>query len=389
MPSPMRSAAVVARAIDAAFPAWALIGLLGVIVVLTRGSSLIVQREVTTMLMYVVVVVGLYIFMGTSGVLSFGHISFMTIGAYVTAFATMPPEIKGTVYSKLPTFLADTQLGSFQGLLLGAVAAGVFALFIAYPICRLPAISLGLAMFALLLAVNVASQQTTSLLTGGQTSVFGIPQATTVGSALGFASIAIIFGFFFQRARVGLRLIASREDEFAATASGINVALHRGIAFVVSAFVVGFGGGVFVQFLGTLSPDTFFFSTTMLTLAMLVVGGFNSLSGAVAGAVLVSGISTGLRELESGLELGPISIPARPGLTALGLGAMLLLMLVFRPSGVTGSREIPMLSTWAALLPRVRRRLEPAGDIGAQGSGVPAAEPDGSDHRSGAEGGSE
>ena len=330
----------VARTLDAAVPPAALIVLLAVIVFLTRGASLIVRREVTGMLILVVVVVGLYLFIGTSGILSFGHISFMAIAAYATAFATIPSPIKSASYHRLPEALQNFQAPWLVGVLIGSLAATLVAVIISYPISRLPPVSLGLAMFALLLATHTFVQQIVAWMTRGQTSVFAIPQGTTQTWALVSAALVIIVAYLFQRSRFGLRLIASREDEFGAIAGGINVSLHRGVAFVLSAFIVGLGGALFVTFLGTLAPDTFFFTTTLITLAMLVVGGINSLTGAVIGTIVVSFVSTLLRELEDGFGLGPLSIPARPGLTALGLGSILILMLIFRPRGLTGSREL-------------------------------------------------
>ena len=208
-------------------------------------------------------------------------------------------------------------------------------------------------MFALLLATHTFVQQIVAWMTGGQTSVFAIPQRTTQGWALLFASIVIVVAHGFQRSRVGIRLIASREDEFGAIASGINVRLHRGIAFLLSAFMVGLGGALFVTFLGTLAPDTFFFTTTLITLAMLVVGGVGSLTGAVVGTLVVSFFSTVLRELEDGFDVGPWAVPSRPGLTALGLGSILIVMLIFRPGGLTASREVPGPSE---IRRRIRRR---------------------------------
>jgi branched-chain amino acid transport system permease protein len=120
------------------------------------------------------------------------------------------------------------------------------------------------------------------------------------------------------------------------------------------------GGFVYGQFLGTFNPDAFYLNVTFLTIAMLVVGGLRSLAGAVVGTVIVTVVGEILRRLEEGASLGPLSIPSRPGLREGGLALMMLLILVFRPSGLTGGRELP----WpGAVLPRLRarsRRREPA-----------------------------
>lgn len=341
----------VLRGLDAATPVLGPIILIGLVsgATLVFGNSLILQRQAITMLIYVVLVVGLYTFVGNSGVLSFGHVTFMVIGAYVTAFTTIQPSIKHAVFPQLPDFFANLELHPFQGLLVGALAAAVVALLIAIPINRLPGISLGLAMFALLLATNVVARQTTALVSGGQTSVFGIPEGTTMFSAFVFASLTIVAAYLFQRSRAGLSLRAAREDEFAARATGIDITRKRIIAFVISAFLMGLGGGIFVQFLGALSPDTFFFDTTLITLAMLVVGGIESLAGAVVGTVILSAVVAWLQELENGFTFLGVTVPDRAGLTAVGLGVVMLLILLFRPQGLTASKEIPPVSRWRSV----------------------------------------
>ena len=344
------------RLLDAWTPIVVLAALVGAVGGATHlWGSVNLQRQAVTMLIYVVIVVGLYVFVGNSGVLSFGHVTFVAIGAYVTALVTIPPEIKHAVYSKLPAFFSDLHLSPLLGLLVGGAAAGIFGLLIGVPMNKLPAVTLGLAMFALLIATNVVEAQGTALVTGGQTSVFGIPGSTAMLSAFVFASLTIVVAFVYQRSRVGLLLRAAREDEFAARASGINIVRSRLGAFVLSAFLMGIGGGLYVQFLGTLDPTTFFFDTTLITLAMLVVGGIGSLTGAVIGTVTLSVVLAWLQELENGFHLFGAFVPARPGLTAVGLGVAMLLILVWRPDGLSRSREIPPVSMWMTSLRHQRR----------------------------------
>jgi branched-chain amino acid transport system permease protein len=329
----------------------ALIVLLGVIVLLVQqlgGTAL--ERQTIGMLIYVVAVVGLYTFVGNSGVLSFGHVTFMIVGAYVTALLTMTPGLKMTIFPFLPAWIAHIELSLLPGVLMGAFAAAALATVISVPITRLPAISAGLAMFALLLAANAAARGFIALISGGQNSFFGVPQDTSMASAFGFAALSIVLASAFQRSRVGLRLKASREDEFAAHASGINITANRVVAFILSGALMGVSGGLFVEFLGALAPDTLFLNTTLITIAMLVVGGMYSLSGAVAGTVVLSMLAEVLRQVESATS--------RPGLSSMGFAVTMLLILVFRPSGITDSRELSNPLHWR--LPFRKRRTEPA-----------------------------
>jgi branched-chain amino acid transport system permease protein len=141
---------------------------------------------------------------------------------------------------------------------------------------------------------------------------------------------------------MGLRLRSSREDEVAARSLGIGVIRERTVAFVLSGFIVGIGGALFVQVIGTATPDQFYLSITFLVIAMLVVGGVNSLAGAVVGAIALSVALETLRRIEEGANLGFVHLPGRPGLSAVGLALTLLIILAVRPEGLTRGRELPV-----------------------------------------------
>ncbi|MBN9622517.1 MAG: branched-chain amino acid ABC transporter permease, partial [Actinobacteria bacterium] len=121
---------------------------------------------------------------------------------------------------------------------------------------------------------------------------------------------------------------------------GVNVTRERSVALVLSAFFVGVGGSLYAHLLGAISPSAFYLELTFSTLAMLVVGGMTSLSGAVIGTVAIFALKEVLRHVERGLTLGPVHIPARPGLQLVGVGVVTLLILALRPSGITRGREI-------------------------------------------------
>ena len=160
--------------------------------------------------------------------------------------------------------------------------------------------------------------------------------------ALVGALATIAAAYIFKETKTGLRVRASREDEIAARAIGVNLARDRGIAFVLSAFFVGLGGFLYAQFLGVFNPEAFYLNITFIVIAMLVVGGTKSVAGAVVGPVAVSVLTYGLRQVERGADLGVVRVPARPGLQEVGLALAMLLILWFRPRGITGGNEI----TW-------------------------------------------
>lgn len=297
------------------------------------------DRVVVGMLINLILVVGLYVFMGISGVFSFGQMAFMAIGAYVTALLTIPVDLKPLLLPELPSFLSEAHLPTVPATLVGGAVAALAATVLSFPLMRLSGLMAGLATFAVLIIVNVVAKNWKEV-TNGTTGMTAVPTTTTVTSALFWSLPMLAAAFLFQQLRVGLRLRASREDEVAATASGIPVIRDRRIAFVLSAFIVGLGGGLFASFLGSFNSDAFFLDVTFITIAMLVIGGTKSLAGAVVGTIVVSTLSEILRQVEQGVALGPLELETPPGLREVGLAILMLAILLLRPTGITGGNEI-------------------------------------------------
>jgi branched-chain amino acid transport system permease protein len=323
---------------------WPVVGLwlvLAAIQLFASTQSLVFQRDVVDMLINVVLVVGLYTFAGNSGVLSFGQMSFMAVGAYATAILTIPQIQKGFLLPDLPGFLADAHLATFSA----AIAVGVFtaavAAVIALPIVRLAGLAASLAMFAVLVIVHEVARNWDAVTRGSRTMI-GVPTNTTGTVALLWAMAMIALAFAYQRSNSGLRLRSAREDEFAARAVGVDVTRERAIAFVLSGFVIGIGGFLYAQFQGAFDPNAFFTEITFLTIAMLVIGGMKSLAGAVIGAASVSLLTNLFDSIENGLDLGPVKFGGRPGLSALLLASFFLAVLVWRRQGLTGGRELQL-----------------------------------------------
>lgn len=297
------------------------------------------QRTVTDAMVLLVAVIGIYIFVGNSGILSFGHIGFMAIGAYVTAWTTIPPMTKKLLLPGLPDWLMQVQLDTVTATVLSGAAASVFALIAGLPLMRLSGIAASIGTFALLAIVQSVGGNWTPV-TGGQGSLYGLPGGTTMYVALAWALVALLAAFLYEATRSGFRLNASREDEVAAKAVGVNVPRERLTAFVLSAFFLGVAGALHANFLGVIVASSYYLGMTFVTLAMLVIGGINSLSGAVIGVVVVSLLAELLRRVEGGFVIGGFEVGDLPGLREVGLAALMLLILVFRPAGLTRGREI-------------------------------------------------
>ena len=355
----MGKAAIFQRGFNQAWvwswPAFALVFLLGFIVFLAGAGSPYLQRTVTAMLINVCIVVGFYLFVGNSGIFSFGHISFVAIGAYVSGLLTIAPDTKHILLPNLPAVMAGWELSTPAGIAVGGLAAAAMAAVLAVPLMRMSGIGASIATLGVLIIVIVVIGNLTSI-TGGLSGMLGLPLDTTMSSALLCACIAIAGAYIFQRSGSGLLLRASREDVAAATSLGINIWRERSIAFVLSAFLTGLGGGLFGHFVGAINPDAFYVGMTVTVSAMLIIGGVRSLTGAVLGTILVSALT----EILGNTALFHLPIP--PGVSTVALATLMLGILIFRPQGITSGAELKWvdprgLGAWlSSRLPAARVR---------------------------------
>jgi branched-chain amino acid transport system permease protein len=319
---------------------WALLAAIIVTIALAGAvGSAVTERVVIDMLIKIIMVLGLSIFISNSGVLSFGHASFAVIGAYSAAWFTLPLTVKKIFLPKLPAFILAAQVGLPAGAAIGMTFAALSAALIGVAVMRLSGIAASIATLAWLVIVNTILANA-DWLTKGTSSLIGLPLVVDLKSATTGALIALSVAFSFKYSRYGLMLQASREDEVAAAASGIAVQRLRFVSFVLSATMLALGGVLQGHFLGVLTVGQFYLDFTFLTLAMLVMGGIRSLSGAVIGAVVVSVVSEALRIAASGLSLGWIDVPAVPSVREIGLAFIMLCVLLLRPRGLMGDREL-------------------------------------------------
>ncbi|MBW0156608.1 branched-chain amino acid ABC transporter permease [Sinorhodobacter sp. B57] len=310
----------------------------------------------------VILVTGLYIFVGNSGVLSFGHIGFTCMGAYAAAWLTMPPMMKELSFPGLPDWLKALQLPYGPGAVLAGIFAGVFALIFGRILMRLSGIAASIATFAMLAMINTIYANWESV-TSATNSVVGIPIVRTIWPYLIGAIAAVFIAWAHAISRHGLALRAARDEPTAALASGIDIPRVRLVAFTLSGAVVGLGGALMAHSIGVVTPDTFYLGLTFITLSMLVVGGIGTLTGAVMGVVLLSLLIQGLRWLERGVPVGESTFALPGGLQEILLGVVMIVILARRPSGLF-AREF----VWPARLGARRRnssaatRNVPAGD---------------------------
>lgn len=314
------------------------IGLLIVVGLLGSQATEAGQIDVVSVLVQTTIVIAIYVFVGNSGVISFGHISFVAIGAFAAGVLTIPAAVKPTLLPELFGFLADAEVSPFVSLLVASAAGGLLALVFGLPLMRLAGLAAGIATLAMLEVVHNVLRFWEKI-GPGATTLSLVPVSTGVFQATLGAALAVGVAWLYQNSKAGRLLRASREDTAAAQAVGIRIHRQRLRAFVLSGALAGLAGGLLVHALGSITTEQVYLELTFITLAMVVVGGINSLWGAVLGAVVLSFLNVYLARAEDGLSLGAFTLTLPNGFSVVLFGLIMLAILVLRPSGLTGGRE--------------------------------------------------
>jgi len=291
-------------------------------------------------LLKVAIVVALYVFIGNSGVLSFGHVSFVALGVWTAGVLTVPESQRAAIMPGLAGFLSHETVGSVPSLLLAACAGLVFAFAVGLPLMRLSGLAAGIATFGVLEIVNNVLRYYDKI-GPGLNAFSSVPETTGIWQAAIGALICIAVAYSYQRSRFGRQLRATREDPAAASAAGISIYRQRLLAFAVSGALAGLAGGLYVHML-PIEIDSLYLDLTFLTLAMLVVGGSGSLLGAVVGALAIGGLDSFLSASENGVDLVGWHLDLPTGTAILAVGALMALVLILRPNGLTGGREFTL-----------------------------------------------
>ena len=316
------------------------IGLVAAVALVGTTVSRSTEIYFISALVAVSIVVALYVFVGNSGVLSFGHVSFVAVGAWTAGVLTVPTQEKPATMPYLFGFLRDTTVGNLPSLLLAGLAGAVFALIVGLPLMRLSGLAAGIATFAVLEITNNVLRYYEKI--GPGLNVFSsVPETTDLRQAAFGAIAVIVAAFVYQRSRFGRQLRATREDPAAARSVGVSIYRQRLVAFVLSGFLAGLAGGLYVHFL-PINVDGVSLELTFITLAMLVIGGTTSLWGAVVGALAVSGLDSVLANAENGIDILGWTIDLRPGTRIVVVSALMAIVLVVRPGGLTGGRELSL-----------------------------------------------
>ena len=337
------------------FAAVALAGLLYVGVVGDTAS----ERLFTSLLINATVVVGMQIFIGNTGILSFGHVGFGAVAGYAFVLFAVDGERKAHLVPDAPFGLVDVTVHPAVAVLIAVALTVAVAAVVGLGLVRSAAASGAIAptiiTLSLLFATFELAVNWTDLTGGNRAGLSFRPGSAMTGRAYAYAAFALVLvvAGLYHRSRTARLARAVREDDVAARSLGIHPAPHQMRALLVSAAVVAVGASLRVWLTGTISPERFFIDYTLLTITMLVVGGRNSITGATLGTVVITVLTEAARVVSGpDVDPGPFDMILRPGLSDLVLGASMLGFMVLRPRGLLDDWE---LADW--LDPRLRRLL--------------------------------
>ncbi|HEX4202839.1 MAG TPA: branched-chain amino acid ABC transporter permease [Ktedonobacteraceae bacterium] len=309
---------------------------------------------------YIILALGLNIVVGFAGLLDMGYVAFFAIGAYVWGLFGSPQwqvlthmVVNPTIWPWFfwPMLLVAALIAALWGLLLGAPTLRLRGDYLA-----IVTLGFGEIVPIFFLELDKYTNGTNGLVGVFSPALFGVDWTTPVPYyylILALIALLIFVNVRLRDSRIGRAWVALREDEIAASSSGINLTNTKLLAFAAGAFFSGIAGMYHAAKLGTVTPDNFSTTDSIIYLAMVVIGGLGSIPGVMVGAFVVYAIQEFILTQLDTLAADPHNflhfLPQFfPGFTFgnirnLIFGAILVAVIIFRPEG---------------MLPSMRRRRE-------------------------------
>ncbi len=345
--------------------------LTGVIVLLIYAAVFLLEQIVppTSMLFtvlkkgatYALVAVSMNLLNGFTGLFSLGQAGFMLIGAYTYAILTIPAESRAVVYQYYDGGLIQFALPVIPALILAGLMAAAFAFLIGLPVLRLKSDYLAIATLGFAEIIRAIFQwDPLGPVTNGANALKNFPSfssfniqnadgkvilrlSTFVPFLLAGVCVAVIV--LLINSTYGRAFKAIRDDEVAAEAMGINLARHKRLAFCISSFFAGVGGGLFAMFANQAQAKVFTTAMTYEILLIVVIGGIGSISGSCIAAFLyVAASEWWLRFLDAETYIGSFKVPfLRTGFRMVVFSVIIMVVVLFFRKGIMGDKELPDL----------------------------------------------
>lgn len=319
---------------------------------------------------YALVAASLNLLNGFTGLFSLGQAGFMLLGAYTYAILTIPSADRESVYylygGSAVNFSLPELFGGALGLILGVLAAlilagcvaAVIAWLIGLPVLRLKSDYLAIATLGFAEIIRAIFQwDRLGPVTNGANALKSFPTFSSfnienadgevvlrLSTFVPFLLVAVCIGIMVLliNSTYGRAFKAIREDEVAAEAMGINLAKHKRMAFCISSFFAGVGGGLFAMFANQAQAKTFTTSMTYEILLIVVIGGIGSISGScIASFLYVAASEWWLRFLDTETYIGAFKVPfLRTGFRMVVFSIIIMIVVLFFRRGLMGDREL-------------------------------------------------
>jgi branched-chain amino acid transport system permease protein len=287
-------------------------------------------RLLNNMAIFITLAVAYNLVNGVCGQLHLGPNAFITLGAYTAALLTMTPAEKALNFMVTPLYwpLSQVALPFPAALLAAGLVAAAFGFITGFPVFRvrgdyLAIVTLGFGEVVRVLANNLQG------LTNGPLGLKGLYPYTNLWWSWGVAAATVLVVRSLVNSGWGRAMQAIREDETAARAMGVDSFRHLLLAYILSAFFFGVGGGLLAHLITTISPSLFTFFLTFNLLIIIVVGGLGSTTGAIMAAVIFTGAGEWLRIVEEPRVWWGYAIPGIPGMRMVILSLALLLVILY------------------------------------------------------------
>lgn len=300
--------------------------------------------QITTLAgIYVIMAVGYNLINGICGQFALGPNAFVALGAYATSLALLPSEEKMQTFvhpaGPYPWVVQWHLPNFYLALFNGGLVAAFHALLMSIPVFQtrgdyLAIVTLGFGEIVRTLLVNAER------ITNGATGIKGLPPYTTLWNTWIITFLCIVLTAGLNKSTFGRAMKAIREDEDAAEAMGISPRWYKTLAFTLSAFWLGVGGGLLAHHLTTLDPKQFTFFLTFNLLVVIVLGGLGSITGSISGALIFVYLNEVLRTIEEPHTFFGWEYVGIPGLRSVVFAFLLIIIMLFRSRGITGRGEI-------------------------------------------------
>jgi branched-chain amino acid transport system permease protein len=308
-----------------------------ILLVLVMESG-IVSKYVTGIMVQccfvIVMVTSLNLVMGFLGQLALGHAGFMAVGAYTSALLAKA-LLQQNILSSGP---GSDILLFLVCMLAGGLMAGIFGMLVGIPALRLRGdylaiITLGFGEIIRVVIQNLKIAGSKGLAQGqaGQ-PLIGVPVMNNIYVLFWIVAVCVAIMYSFVRSKYGRAITAIREDDIASSCVGLNTTYYKVFTFTISAIFAGIAGAMFAfRGLGTLSQNDFSFLKSTDYVIMVVLGGMGSLTGSIIAAIVLSMLPELLRAFAE--------------YRMLLYSVVLVLVMIFRPIGLSGGLEFSLTET--------------------------------------------